>query len=445
MNEPNFINITGSIDLNPAFSPQQEITLNLNLQDTDLILEWPGLYAGEMELKNFSLSGPLPLSKAGFKKRGPLVKGDIKLSEGNISLPSGTNHKNEDLYFNYNLTLDLGKGISIGGGETNAIDLRNIVLNLGAVGENLQVLGNSGEPRIMGTVKFTEGSLSILSRDFTLLTLSEQEKYYPYDRNKLSENTATFKGLAGEEAIPSLNITALAKVTNYKEQSSPSGGSGTTTTYDKEEIFIISHVTGMPFVKEENRGVKIKFEAFKEDTTKKPSEITPANYTEQEIKVLLLPDFLKGPLGISQGEMNSDEAGKIIDNYINNYIRSRFVQKIERNLEKTLGLENLTLEYNFGKELRKNVAGTPLRSSPSDVSKVGIGVVKGFFDRFYIAVKYSQLLGESVDQTQSQLFNYELIYKISKMWAISYYQEPALINNPTLGYSKITLTGGYAF
>jgi hypothetical protein len=373
------------------------------------------------------------------------VKGTLNLSEGNLYLPSGTNHKNEDLYFKYDLTLNLGKGINIGGGNAAAIDLRNIILNLGAVGENLQVLGDTAEPRIIGTVKFTEGSLSILSRDFTLLTLSEQEKYYPYDRNKLSENTAAFKGLAAEGTIPSLNITALAKVINYKEQASSTGGSGTTTTYDKEEISIISHVTGMPFVKDERRGIKIAFEGFKEDTTQKPAQITPANYTEQEIKVLLLPDFLKGPLGLAKGNVDPDEAGKIIDNYVNNYIRSAFVQKIERNLEKNLGLESLTLEYNFGKELRRGVTGTSVRSSSSDASKVGIGAVKGFFDRFYIAVKYSQLLGESVDQTQSQLFNYELICKLSKMWAISYYQEPALINNATLGYSRITLNGGYSF
>ncbi|MCX5751519.1 MAG: hypothetical protein NT099_07635 [Candidatus Saganbacteria bacterium] len=450
MNEPNSINVTGNIDLNPAFSSQQEVMLNLNLKDTALLLELPGLYAGEIDIKNFSVSGPLPLSRAGLKKRGPLVKGILNLSEGSVYLPTGNTSKNEDLYLNYDLTLNLGKEINIGGGNATAIDLRNLTLNMGAVAENLQVLGNTEEPRMLGTVKFTEGSLSILSRDFTLLTFADQEKYYPYDRNKRSENTATFKGLAGEETIPSLNITALAKVTNYKEQSSPTAGSGTSTiTYDKEEVSIVSHVTGMPFVKDETRGIKIAFEGFKEDATKKPTQITPAKYTEQEIKVLLLPDFLKGPLGLAKGEANPEEAGKIIDNYVNNYIRSAFVHKIERNLEKTLGLESLTLEYNFGRELRRSVTGTTARpstsTSSSDTSKVGIGAVKGFFDRFYIGVKYAQLIGESSSQTQSQLFNYELICKLDKMWSVSYYQEPALLNNSTIGYSKITLNGGYSF
>ena len=76
------------------------------------------------------------------------------------------------------------------------------------------------------------------------------------------------------------------------------------------------------------------------------------------------------------------------------------------------------------------------------------GFVKGFFDRFYINVRYSQSLNDTSAQTAqtSQTFiNYELTYKLTHILSISYYREPISLNDVISGYYKTSLSAQYVF
>jgi hypothetical protein len=272
----------------------------------------------------------------------------------------------------------------------------------------------------------------LFDREFTLISTKIQEKYYGLTREKINENAATFKGGSGSAAIiPELNLTAKVVVDNYVTDDA-----GEQT---KEKVTVISHITGMPYVKDEQRGIKVSFDSFKEETGL--TNIEKAGYSEDEVKAMLLPDFLKSALGTATtSDINSTE---IMVNYLSGRAQNYFSSTLGRQIEKALGLESLILEYNVGRDLRRSLGTT---SSDDEEEIWGVGFVKGFFDKFYIDLRYTEAV-ETQTQITKEYFNYELTYKLSKIWSIAYYCEPDNLNFDQLlnGDYKTTLKASFKF
>ena len=79
-----------------------------------------------------------------------------------------------------------------------------------------------------------------------------------------------------------------------------------------------------------------------------------------------------------------------------------------------------------------------------------VGFVKGFFDRLYIDVRYSQSMeqppsGAGQGSAAAASFNYQLTYKLNPIWSILYYREPISMQQISTGYSKLTLKAGFSF
>jgi hypothetical protein len=72
-----------------------------------------------------------------------------------------------------------------------------------------------------------------------------------------------------------------------------------------------------------------------------------------------------------------------------------------------------------------------------------VGFVKGFFDKFYLDVNYAQFGSET--EIAQETFNYQLTYKLSRIWSIIYYREPISLQELTSGYQKVTLKAGFSF
>ena len=83
--------------------------------------------------------------------------------------------------------------------------------------------------------------------------------------------------------------------------------------------------------------------------------------------------------------------------------------------------------------------------SQAQTPTLGVGFVKGFFDRFYINVKYSQLMEDISTQDKQTYINYQLTYRLTQVLSISYYREPISINDIVSGYYKTSLNAQYAF
>jgi len=158
---------------------------------------------------------------------------------------------------------------------------------------------------------------------------------------------------------------------------------------------------------------------------------------------MLLPDFIKSLTGISQGDEGVD-TNVVVADYISSRLQTYVFRGIERGLEQTLGLESLTLEYNFGKDVRRAMGVTDTRVLEGEKPDWRVGFAKGFFDKFYLDVNYSQFGGEA-DQPGEEVFNYQLTYKLSPIWSIIYYREPTSLQELSTGYQQVTLKAGFSF
>ena len=427
----NSFSLAGTIDLSRALAENGSVGLNLSLADSSLYLDWVGVYTGEMALQNFSIAGPFYLGK-NPNQLGPVVGGTINLNGGIAYLPGGKKEINAYLPYQYKLAINFNNKVTVLAGDPTRLDLTAIMLNVEVDTSTLQVSGSSNYPILVGKLGLSGGKLSVLGREFDLLTEKDQQKYYGNNSDKTLTNFVEFKG--GESgSLPNLNIIALSQIT---EQSTVKDMNDHTIIV-KDQYHIITRITGSD----------LAFDAFKEDTTQSPTALVQQSLTDSQIRAMLMPEFLKGALGISSSSAgNSQAAGAILDEYINNYIHARFLRNVEREMEKGLGLENFTLQYNFGKELRKSIAGGLSGDEPVSNS-LGVGLAKGFFDRFFISVNYLQYFDQMVDNTRPSYFNYELSYRMTKILSLIYYREPLnfSVYDLNTGYYKVTLRAGYNF
>jgi len=214
---------------------------------------------------------------------------------------------------------------------------------------------------------------------------------------------------------------------------------------------VLAHLTGTIGAKDEQSGLKISLLGFNEDKTKTPSEMVLGAYSDQDLKVMLLPDFIKSLAGLGQGQPGTaspTDTNAVVADYLSSRMQALIFRGLEREVEQTLGLESLTLDYNFGPQMREALGSKDTTSYTGEETPAwSVGFVKGFFDRLYIDVRYSQPMdqaGTNVSAAATQ-FNYQLTYKLSPIWSIIYYREPATLTTVTTGYQKVTLKAGLSF
>jgi hypothetical protein len=209
---------------------------------------------------------------------------------------------------------------------------------------------------------------------------------------------------------------------------------------------ILARLQGMLGATDQARGLRINLSGFTEDRTKAPPEMIPAAYSEHDLQVLLLPEFIRSLAGLNrQGEKTTVDTNVIVADYMTSRMQSMLFRGLERQLEQKLGLESLTLEYNFGPKLKeamgiKDDKGFAQEEKPAWT----VGFVKGFFDRLYIDVRYSQGMAQTTAPPAATMFNYQLTYKLSPIWSIIYYREPVSLTEIATGYQKVTLKAGFA-
>jgi len=303
--------------------------------------------------------------------------------------------------------------------------------------ESLKISGRLSAPSILGKILLKRGTVSIFNREFTLLSTYTQKEYFPYDSSKIQENIAFFSGEEGEEGImPDISITAKVEVENMEENK-------TTGKQEKQKVIILSYLKGIIGATDKEKGLTVAFNSFTKDKNTSPQEIKPANYSEQEIKVMLLPDFIKSLAGVSDGEDTSTDTNAVVADYLSSRLQTVLFRGLERNLEQRLGLESLTLEYNFGKKIRQEMGinDTGVFEEQPDWR---VGFVKGFFDKLFVDVRYAETLGQGETAAETS-FKYQLTYKLGPIWSIIYYREPPSIEEITSGYQKVTLQAGLSF
>jgi hypothetical protein len=433
----NPIGLAGQIDFTDLFSEKPSLGLALVVSPTDLYVALPNLYTGNLSVKELSLSGPLYFDQS----RGPLLAGKVAAENAVINLPSGQAPAaaGQPFPLDFDLTADLNKNVYAVMGDVSTLNLSNIFMNLELSGQSLKISGSTRSPVLLGKIALKRGVVSIFNREFTLLSTDMQSKFFPYDQEKIRQNTAFFTGEEGPSgALPNLDITASVNVENQEKDADGQ--------LVKKNVVVLARLAGVPGSTEKERGLKVALSGFSEDKSKSPPEISPANYAEQDLRVMLLPDFIKSLAGISgPGESGKVDTNVIVADYLNSRVQTLLFRSLEREAEQRLGLESLTLEYNFGPKIREAMGIKDTTGFAEEKPALTVGFVKGFFDRLYIDVRYSQGVQKTTSSSGADTsINYQLTYKLTPIWSIIYYREPISLNEITTGYQKITLKAGFA-
>lgn len=409
-NRQNQISLAGMLDLNRQ-------TANFILADAPYTVVLPGIYSGNLELKDFSLSGPLD---------NLMLKGKVDFSEGVIFLPEklpsgGSGQAGQPL--NLDILVNLNRNVYLTAGNVATLDFSNILMNLEMSGADIALSGTANEPRLLGKLFFKRGNVNILSRDFSLLTAERQKQYYRSDLDKISDNYAQF---IGDGVIPFLNLTASVKTDTLR----PDG--------TRKPVMVISRLRGEPGSFEKEKKLEAIFEAYELDP--QSGEYVRGAYNEESIKVMLLPDFVKSLTGVEKGR--AADGNVVVADYLNSRLQTVVFRGVERQLETALGLESLMLDYNFGSDIQRTMG---ISGNGAQRSNLGVGFIKGFFDKLYIDVRYSQSVDVAGSATALQTVNYQLTYKLSPIWSVAYYREPLSLYDLQSGPSKTSLNGTLHF
>jgi hypothetical protein len=412
----NFLSLTGRADLKQA-------QLNVRLADTRLAVDLPNFYRGQVAFRGLSLTGSFDDLN---------LAGEMELDNGILSLPekiaAGGPARTSPL--NLDLKIDLGQNMYLTGGNVMTLNLSNIFFNMEMYGQGLNLRGNLEKLKMRGKVYFKRGTVNIFNREFVLLNAEQQRQYYPYDLDKQQDNYAQF---LGENLLPDLNLIAMVKVEQAKvSETDP-------TQKEKKETMVISHIRGIPFAAEKERGIDIGLLAYEEDKSKSPPEYRRAGLDDAEIKVLLLPDFIKSLTGIEKG--TAVDSNAVVADYLSSRLQTLVFRGVERELEQALGLTSLTLEYNFGSDLRRAMG---VAEVSVDRPLWGVGFVKGFFDKLYIDVRYSKW-DVAYTAGPEESIHYQVTLKLSPILSVLYYREPLSVYDLQSGPSRTSLNAGFSF
>lgn len=432
---PDPVGLAGNIDLSKMLAQKNMVDLNLVFSPTRLYLSFPNLYTGVLDLKELSLEGPLYFDFS----QGPLLKGIVEANDAVITLSQPGARQGKVFPLNFDLEANLTKNVYATMGNIATLDLSNILMNL-EIGGGLKISGNLEAPGLLGKIAIKRGTVNIFNREFTLLSPETQKKYFPYDSEKIQDNVAVFSGEEGPAGImPDINIISSTNVENLEKDASGK--------YVKKLVDVLARLKGTIGAKEEERGLKIYLFAYTEDRTKTPVEMVPAAYSEQDLKVMLLPDFIKSLAGIGRPEELQQEkvdTNAVVADYLSSRVQTLLFRGIEREVEQKLGLESLTLEYNLGPKFREALGVKDAPGFETEKPAWSVGFVKGFTDRLFIDVRYAQGMEQAAGSAAQTTFNYQLTYKLSLIWSIIYYREPISLSEITTGYQKIMLKAGFS-
>ncbi|MFH2034012.1 MAG: translocation/assembly module TamB domain-containing protein [Candidatus Margulisiibacteriota bacterium] len=408
----NIFSIGGIYDL-----PAQSVFFAL--RDTDLDLNIPQMYSGDLKLRSFTLSG---------QTSNLVLRGEVTASDGSFFLPRGgegsSGGKPKDSPLSLDLTINLGKSMYLEAGNIGTIDLTNLFIDLEMLGSGLRLTGKANRPDMAGKVFMEKGSIKIFDREFVLLSSDDQKKYYQYEG--IETNFAQFGGRGLFPALNLIGVVQVAAPASLKEA-------------NVKDVNVVVRVRGIPFAPKEE-AVNLKFDAFYLNPATRQME--SLSMSDDEIKYLLLPDFVKSLAGANDKQVDPNI---VVADYVNSQLQTMVFRQLERKLEKALGLESLTLRYNFGSDLQKAIAG--YEAEGVSQPRLTVGFVKGFFDKLYIGVRYSEGFPEAAGEPRAEItsFNYEISYKLDPVWSVVYFREPVPVAGEEIGNYKLTLQAGFSF
>ncbi len=427
----------------------EKLTLHMNLfmENTQLKLNFPKLYSGDIILKNINLEGPLiiPFSiqqKTLYhrnilseKEIGPYLRGSISIKNGAIPIPE-TKLYEDRLSILLDLTAIIGADVFINGGAyTSGVSrlINNVDLEIEETKSPLTIKGSLNTIDLETEIRFKNGNISMFNRTFSMMDKLTQKQFYARDPSRVRNNLVRIQ-MKPDPQIPEkrrmkpfFEIAALTQVDKTIAVSSNSQATTNITTIEPHYFtFLMNGIIDDP--------TSFSLEHYKQEKNQYILVGDPYNFNalnaEQvnTITTLLVPSLLKPEFyqqllsaGLSSGATNQ-VVRDISESQINLIVASN-LRPIEKEIAKNIGLYDFKLEHNFGKDLTK-MMGLYNNVTVVDDPKIPLASMQSvinLLDKLYIKVR------TNIDQdVQNRIYKvnliseYELTYLLNEWLSLNY-------------------------
>ncbi len=419
-NTDNTVKVNGVIgieQLNLKLLDNLIITTNLKTKNETINLNITDFIDSNVTVDEVNISGPFTIPLNSFANTQmlnqindnnftyPVIDGTVKLNDSTILIINSASSTPIPVEYNLDIFVENNNEIITTLLGNNLIGI-STDLSLSENNTPIYLSGNSFNPLMTNRVNIKDANLSLLSKEFNLMSEQEQNIFTTIANLENADNTIEFQTLITEEnkeeINPKLNLKAMSIIEN-----SPT-----------ENYFVIMKVDDSILELKE-----INFDVFK-STIPNPSNssdlefvnsyaINNASIQDQtqieeddtnEFIQLLYPTLYKE---ISEGRLNESltEIGKT---QVNTLLRRNFIRPLERELSKRAGLDDFKINYNVGKQLFEE---------NSDNQTIGIQVIKQLIsDQLLLRVKTNlELFSEDNEETETFEFSeIELTYYLLK-------------------------------
>ncbi len=432
--------------------------MDLAIANTTLSLNFPTFYTGQADVRDLTIKGPFqipfsPSAKAKVladtstaREAGPVVSGNVEVSDGNVTAPKFTAKKPKPSFL-FDLNVAIEKEVSLSGGlfEGGLGALAGSVnLDFEENQRDILIKGSSNAPLVMSPIVLKSGEFQFFSRNFELLNDRQQQQFsktssFQQSPNTIRLDTETDPVTGKRSFVPQFNIVAatiiepvinasgvteniseLAQNTGYRAVLARISGpayylqSWTFTEFEVED-------SDKQYRFSENRlqNWRISPVATYEFSSAKGSTSSDSDSGIQKLIQVLMPGYYKDVIDdFARDNFQSDKTKKLISFYGERQINSVFRQSIrpsERALAQQLGLVDFRVNYDLGNALLKSASDlTGYSGLGRAEDKVGVDLVSRFFvDQMFLRVQTNldlsgaqQGVGENLKLSELELSYY---------------------------------------
>jgi hypothetical protein len=341
---------------------------NLNLLDTStlvlrtdikaikqkLVLQSP-LYKGNISIENLQFKGPVLVSASedDYKKRGlalPNLLAKVTVSDARVGIPDFSK-KSQIFPLVLNTELTIGEDVYMSGQIVGDIFGIGTDLEFSPTLVPIQIKGKSNAISLTNGIYFTEGSLSIINRNFELLNAFQQQMYSRQAIEDILDNKIEFLNALEDQGYlaPNLSLRALTVIDNNLPATSNETARYTHVVMSiNDNLLTLKDITFDVFDSEferANSASDLQYrKQYKISTDGSESELR----SKEEVAQLFEELF---PV-IFRGDIQSEELlTDIGTTQFNAYIRRSILRPFEKKLAKQVGFDDIKIDYNLGQKL----------------------------------------------------------------------------------------------
>ncbi|MFH1428426.1 MAG: hypothetical protein ABIH39_01660 [Candidatus Margulisiibacteriota bacterium] len=417
-NKENKFRLQGSIEVaDLTFLNPDQVVLNMDLEmkNTNLTVNLPTLYMGDLDLKGFPFKGPfvLPVSRKAKQEfladiskeeeKGPLLSGEVTIYDGRIPIPE---RKEATVKPGILLGIKANIGNDVFVNRANLIVDANLVNNI--IGNfdfemrktkgPLYVDGSLNTPAVEGELILDNGSLSSFLKQFQLVEKDNKKRYFK-DREKIKENSVSLTMVKRTDDEPRRKIQPSFHIVASTITEVPiESGTATPSMEEKEFLVIldgpITDLSSLSFARYSVPGDNNTIPQLEAEYQLIKSDQAAIDYAQiQELYYAMMPSLIRDlPEILSEG-LQSEKSQELLRKYTSSqadvWVHSA-LRPYEKEIARNVGLYDLKVRRNFGEDFNNIIGLTEADTGDDSTDRsrlFGLDLVEELIaDRFFITL-----------------------------------------------------------